>query len=263
MIKVNNEIISQDKFPDETPLLKFSYLLNTDENVITWLYDNMGELFNLYCIAKHLKTTAPQVPLRLVLPYVPNGRQDRQQDEKEDIFTLKYFCEIINSLEFSRVTIIDPHSTVTPALINNCHCVTNQKFFNIVKDKIDLDIVFYPDEGSRAKYSKFIKFPYAFGIKNRDWETGKIMDMDVIGDVKGKDILIVDDISSYGGTFLHSAKKLKKLGAKDICLLITHCEDSILKGELINSGLIKNIFTTNSIYRFGNEHKPIEVIYEF
>lgn len=260
MIKINNEIFEQNTFPDRTPLLKTPNKLNSDEQVITWLYDDMKELFVVYCITKHLKELT-KTPIRLVMPYVPNARQDRTQNEKEDVFTLKWFCDIINNLEFSRVTIIDVHSTVTPALLNNCHSINNQKFFDIVKSNIDVDLAFYPDNGASKKYSEYIKMLYAFGIKNRDWETGKILGLDIIGDVQDKNILIIDDISSYGGTFYHSAKKLKNLGAQNIYLLVTHCEDSILKGDLINSGLIEKIYTTNSIYR--GTHELIEVIHTF
>ena len=73
--------------------------------------------------------------------------------------------------------------------------------------------------------------------------------------------LIVDDICSKGGTFYHSAKKLKELGAKNIYLYITHCENSILEGELINSDLITKIYTTDSIYT--GKHELIEVLTNF
>lgn len=65
--------------------------------------------------------------------------------------------------------------------------------------------------------------------------------------VKDKNILIVDDICSKGGTFYHSAQALKDAGAADIYLFITHCEDSIFKGSLLESGLIKHIYTTDSL----------------
>ena len=101
---------------------------------------------------------------------------------------------------------------------------------------------------------------YAFGIKRRNWETGKIEGLDVAGcvdKIKGSNILIVDDICSRGGTFYHSAKKLKELGANKIYLYVTHCENTILEGDLLNSGLIERVFTTNSI--FTKKHEKVEV----
>ena len=74
---------------------------------------------------------------------------------------------------------------------------------------------------------------------------------------KGKKILIVDDICSRGGTFYHSAKKMKELGAEEVYLYVTHCENTILEGDLLTSGLIEKVFTTNSI--FTKEHEKIEI----
>ena len=121
--------------------------------------------------------------------------------------------------------------------------------------------VCYPDEGSMKRYSGMIKEPYVFGVKRRDWATGKILGLDIIGNsdlVKGQDILIVDDICSRGGTFYHTAKKLKEMGAGDIYLYVTHCENTVLEGDLLEGDLIKQMFTTGSI--FTKQHPKIEVL---
>lgn len=132
-------------------------------------------------------------------------------------------------------------------------------------------MLFYPDEGAMKRYSGMINKPYCFGVKNRDWETGKILSLSVLGqpeEIYGRDVLIVDDICSRGGTFLHSARKLKEIGAKNIYLYVTHCENTILEGECLDEvyrldgDLIRRIYTTDSI--FTKEHPKIEVfkIYE-
>ena len=66
---------------------------------------------------------------------------------------------------------------------------------------------------------------------------------------KDKNILIVDDICSRGGTFYYSAKALKEYGVGDIYLYVSHLENSVHDGDMIKSGLIKKVFSTNSIYR--------------
>ena len=71
--------------------------------------------------------------------------------------------------------------------------------------------------------------------------------------VNGKDVLIVDDICSRGGTFTRTAKALKAAGAKSICLYVTHCENTIEKGDILTDGLIDTVYTTKSIYRGNNE----------
>ena len=69
---------------------------------------------------------------------------------------------------------------------------------------------------------------------------------------------IIDDICSRGGTFYHSAKKLKEHGANDIYLYVSHCENTILEGDLLKGDLIKRVYTTDSI--FIKSHEKIEVL---
>ena len=260
MIKLNGKIIEQNHFPDGTLLMKYGI---DDRNVstIAWKYENDSEIFALYSLKRHLDCVAPGRNKCLYLPYIPNARQDRVKN-KEDVFTLKYFAEIINSLGFEEVYVLDPHSSVSEALINNIKTAHIDEFIARTFNNIGTDnlLMFYPDEGAMKRYSGMIKMEYVFGIKKRDWETGKIEGLDVAGcvdKVKGSRILIVDDICSRGGTFYHSAKKLKELGAKEIYLYVTHCENTILAGELLTSGLIEKVYTTNSI--FTKEHEKIEV----
>ena len=269
MIKVDNIIIEANQFPDNTLLVKAPTLRGHGEWFqITWNYENDAELFTLICLRKHYS----KAKATLWMPYCPHARMDRVK-ESNDVFTLKYFAEIINDLNFESVNILDPHSSVCTALINNAKVFNPREYvesaifgalgrchfnWNTVGDEL---LMFYPDEGAMKRYSSMIPVPYAFGVKRRDWATGKIEGLDVIGDVekiKDSKILIVDDICSRGGTFYHSAKKLKELGAKEIYLYITHCENTILEGELLTSGLIERVYTTNSI--FTKEHEKIEVI---
>ena len=260
MIKINDQIIEQNRFPDGTLLMKYK-AERGEVGTITWKYESDAELFTLYSLKRHLDYVLPGWNYHLYLPYIPNARQDRVKSE-EDIFTLKYFAEIINSLKFERVFVLDPHSSVSEALINNIIVVSPKEFINKTLDNIGTDnlMMFYPDEGAMKRYSGMIEMEYAFGIKKRDWATGKIEGLDVAGSIdkiKDSRILIVDDICSKGGTFYHSAKKLKEFGAKEIYLYVTHCENTILEGDLLTSGLVEKVYTTNSI--FTKEHEKIEV----
>jgi ribose-phosphate pyrophosphokinase len=115
---------------------------------------------------------------------------------------------------------------------------------------VNPDILYFPDEGSSKRYGEWFKtIPQTFGMKDRDWATGKINGIVVQNGemVKDKKVLIIDDISSKGGTFYWSAKKLLELGASEVYLHVTHCENSILDGDLIKSDYIKKIYTSDSI----------------
>ena len=257
MIKVNRQIIEQNKFPDGTLLMKYSPY--SALNTIEWNYESDAELFTLYCLKRHLEEVFMNQQTVLKMPYIPNARQDRTKSD-EDIFTLKYFSEIINSMNFDSVHVIDPHSSVSEALINKLYIESPKSYIETTMNKCSPDLLFFPDEGAMKRYTSMANKEHAFGIKRRDWATGKIEGLDVAGctdKINGSRILIVDDICSRGGTFYHSAKKLKELGAKEIYLYITHCENTILEGELLTSGLIEKVYTTNSI--FTKEHEKIEV----
>ena len=263
MIKLNGKVIEQNHFPDGTLLIKEEGKWTGEgAHHIEWHFENNEELVTLIFLVKHLRSHRKADKIILSLPYIPNARQDRVKTSK-DVFTLKYFAEIINYLNFNQIQVLDPHSPVSEGLIDNI-IVRNPKNYiekamcNIFKEGKFL--VFYPDEGAMKRYSGLVEMPYVFGIKKRDWATGEIEGLDIAGNIdkiKDRKILIVDDICSRGGTFYHSAKKLKELGAENIYLYITHCENTILEGELLTSGLIEKVYTTNSI--FTKEHEKIEV----
>ncbi len=263
MIKFENCIVDIKKFPDGTLLLKEDIPINFAdyrETTIEWLFENNEELVALIYLVKHLRSHGLN-SIYLKIPYIPNARQDRVKNT-EDVFTLKYFAEIINYLDFDSVTVLDPHSSVSEALINNIIVNSPKRLVCKAISSIGQDdlTLFYPDEGAMKRYSALFDMPYAFGIKKRNWETGKIDGLDVAGMefIKGRKILIVDDISSRGGTFYYSAKRLKDLGAEEVYLYVSHCENTILEGEVLTSGLIERVFTTNSI--FTENHEKIEVM---
>lgn len=258
MIKINGKVVKLNKFPDGTLLLKEK--VKSEKVKITWYFNNNEELVALIYLVRHLKQNGIKT-IDLDMPYIPNARQDRVKNG-EDIFTLKYFADVINWLQFNSVTVLDPHSSVSEALINNIRIRTPKNYVNkAIESVFGIETFFYPDEGAMKRYSTMFNMPYAFGIKKRDWETGQIRGIDISGMtdmIEDKKILIVDDICSRGGTFYYSAKKLKELGANEIYLYVSHCENTIIEGELLTSGLIEKVFTTNSIYT--ERHKKVEVL---
>ena len=249
MIKVNGKVIAQNQFPDGTLLMKFRPETDSKPVIVEWLYENDAELFALICVKGHLDRIVTGKDVMLSLPYIPHARQDRVKSD-EDVFTLKYFCETINSLGFKKVFVNDAHSNVSLALIDN---VVDWGVAGYIERAIELckaEALFFPDEGAMKRYSEQSPLSYAFGMKKRDWKTGQILGLDIINseNIVGKDVLIVDDICSRGGTFYHSAKALKAAGAKSVSLYVTHLEKTVTIGDLPNSGLIDHIYTSKSIF---------------
>lgn len=258
---------SIDKFPDGTPLLKYFGKNNLEgknipQNLIIWSYKNMEELSLVIMLAMYIKEQLDMEPI-LYMPYIPNARMDRIKN-KNDVFTLKYFAQMINSVGFKKVFVVDPHSDVAPALINNCVTLMPQDFSDN-KSLVDIMIgdfypsaLYVPDAGALHRYSDLLSYiiskygtmPILYGVKNRDWETGKILGLNIVGEVpKNASILMIDDICSFGGTMQHSAYTLKYNGAQNIAMYVTHCEMSILEGNILKiPNLVRKIYTTNSIF---------------
>ena len=254
--------VKQNQFPDGTLHLN---LPPYDVSCIRWDYESDAELFTLICLKKYYDQWSDSIALSL--PYIPHARMDRVKNT-EDVFTLKYFCEIINSLNFCEVAVFDAHSNVSLALLDKVYQVPIAEALQPVLSSVVYQIVgnighngrikayedlilFFPDEGAMKRYSSETELPYAFGMKKRNWETGKIEGLQVINGemIKDKNVLIVDDICSRGGTFFHSARALKELGAKKIFLYVSHAEDTMVDGEMYNTpGLVDRIYTTNTIF---------------
>lgn len=261
MIKVNGSLIQFTKFPIgeiklEVPITKVA--------TIEWHFESCEELVFVQFIAKHLRQHNT-VDIFLIMPYIPFARMDRVKSAQE-VFTLKYFCEIINSLNFTCVYVAEPHSDVAMGLLDRVYVIysVTSSVHKVLQENnfSDEDILMFPDAGAQKRYSS-LKYPQVVGHKNRDWKTGEITSLEIFGTVpkNGFKALIVDDLCSFGGTFLHSAKKLRELGASEVYLLVGHCEESVLHGELIKTDLINKIYTTDSIFK--QEHEKITIVERF
>ena len=270
MITINNNLVDVMHFPDGTQCIKFPYdCLFYDSNIICWLYDSDEELFSLMsCVDFVKRNTNKNTHLYLNLPYVCNSRMDRIKSPYEN-FSLKVFANFINSFGFDSVNTYNVHSSVSEALIDRINNMLPNEDVKKCIEKYNPDVIFFPDEGACKRYSdldavKKAGLPVAFGIKKREWKTGKILGLDVVSDIdlKGKKVLIVDDIISKGFTFFYSGNKLKELGAVSIGLYASHCEDTILDGELLkDKSPIDIIYTTDSILHI--EHNKIKIIRKF
>lgn len=263
MISVNGELINFTQFPDGTTSFRYAPGLK-DMFTIRWKYDGDHECILLWYLVHHIRRCDPRAEITLLLPYIPNARMDRVKADDE-VFTLKYFAEFINSLSFNVVSVRDPHSNVAVALIDNVYVLNPKRFIEkAIEDCLSHDdnlLICYPDEGAAKRYTELLKREHVFCIKHRDWRTGNIEGLELTNPelVEGRNVLIVDDICSRGGTFTHTAKALKAAGAKNIFLYVTHCENTIEKGTILTDGLIKHVYTTGSIYR-GN-HEMITVLF--
>lgn len=249
MIFVNGEKVEQEHFSAGELKIKLTPV-GVDTNInILWRYENDAEYFTIACIRSFYQKNS----CCLVMPYLPHARMDRVKNP-EDVFTLKMFCNLINALGFQQVTVWDAHSNVGVALLDRVNNLSPKRFIDDVLTNYSKEnlALFFPDEGAQKRYGEmFPDIPQAFGIKKRNWETMKIEGLDIVGveNIKGKRVIIIDDICSYGNTFVRAAEALHAAGAEEINLYITHCEDAISKGNVFTCGLINRVFTTSSLVR--------------
>lgn len=157
----------------------------------------------------------------LTIPYVPYARQDRVCADGES-FSIQVMTDLINSIGASRVSIFDPHSDVTSALIKNVNVIEQHKLMplSLLSEKT----LVCPDAGAEKKILKLGQ-SYIMCSKIRDPKTGNIKEtvVDTRGyPITGRDLLIVDDICDGGRTFIEIAKVLREHKPKSIELYVTH-----------------------------------------
>lgn len=232
---------------------------------IVWKYDDPAEQVTLYSLVNHLRDKLAASHISLIMPYIPNARMDRTHNAGE-VHMLKYFCKFINDLKFDTVQVMDPHSDVSMTLLDRLFYIDPRPFVQRAVEDSRAQYIFFPDEGSVKRYGSVYNFrPYLNGRKNRDWATGAIKGLEVENpmglkdDFNGKHIIIIDDICSRGGTFMHAGAALKKMGFAKIDLCVTHCEKTIFAGKLLSADSpINHVYTTDSI--FDGENDKVSVM---
>lgn len=194
----------------------------------------------------------------LFIPYFPGARQDRVAVLGEAL-TVKVYADIINAMaDWKEIGILDPHSDVAPALLNNCKIYDNYKLvehcWKLIQQR-DESVenhmaLISPDAGANKKVlglanclnlDTFVKCD-----KVRDVNNGNITGFQVFtDDLEGKDCVIVDDICDGGGTFLGLADELLKKNAGRLYLIVSHGIFS--KGTATLLSKFTHIYTSDSI----------------
>jgi ribose-phosphate pyrophosphokinase len=219
--------------------------------------NNFRDLELIVCATAALRNTGIQ-NIQLYTPYFMGARSDRRFTEGDANYLKQVICPIINSQKFESVTILDPHSDVLEACLDNFVKINNH---DIVKqaltaidnknDAQDRIVLVSPDAGA---YKKIFDVAQKFGInkiitatKVRDVRTGKILHTEIPTLDQHEDLqyVIIDDICDGGKTFLELAKAIhdSRPTAK-VYLVVTHGIFS--NGFLELSREIEKIYCSNS-----------------
>jgi ribose-phosphate pyrophosphokinase len=174
--------------------------------------------------------------IQLKAPYFLGSRSDRKFEEGSINYLKKVITPIINSQGFKKVYVIDPHSDVLEALIDNYHKLDNQFLVKWALTRIDnkdgaqrRTALISPDAGALKKIFDIAK---TFVIENvitaskvRDLKTGKILKTELPNTdwTEIEQAVIVDDICDGGRTFIELAKAIRETGyTGKIFLIVTH-----------------------------------------
>ena len=219
-----------------------------DEVTITTRIQSFND-FGLLLIAVDAIRRMTVKTIHLFLPYMPAARQDRVMIPGESL-SVKVYADVINGMKLDSVIIFDPHSEVTPALLNNCSVISNHRFIKKVIADINADVILIsPDAGALKKIYKVSEYLGGLTVvecsKKRNVKNGKLEGFKVYeDDFAGKDCLIVDDICDGGGTFIGLAEELKKKNAGNLYLAVSHGIFS--KGVEVLNQQFRKIYTTDS-----------------
>tara|TARA_R110001599_G_scaffold350327_1_gene580293 strand:+ start:71 stop:859 length:789 start_codon:yes stop_codon:yes gene_type:complete len=230
MFTLNGKPVVFGKFPNGEMNLDIQLMDKQHHNGISWHYEGDHEIFQLQVLKSYLDSQ--DTVSRLYIGYLPFSRMDRNNGFYA--VTLKSITKIINDLNFYKVTVREPHSDVSMILLERAfqHDWVIEQLCRFNVDKFDS--VCFPDAGAMKRYNaEELSKPYSCGEKVRDFESGGIKSLQIVGDVRSK-VLIVDDLCSRGGTFIKTAIELKKRGATSVSLLVAHCEPNVFTGDMFD-----------------------------
>ncbi len=209
------------------------------------------EMMELFIIIDALKRASAR-SITAVIPHLPYARQDRKAASREPI-SARLLADLLTVSGVNRVITMDLHSDQIQGFFNIPvdHLTAMPLLANYIKSKnIKNPIIVAPDTGRAKTSKKFadrIGAPLAIIHKQRP-EHSKSEVMHVVGDVKGKSPIIVDDMIDTAGTATAGVKALLEMGANnEFYLMATHPIFSGPAVERINSVGFKEVIVTNSI----------------
>jgi ribose-phosphate pyrophosphokinase len=209
--------------------------------------ENYMELFIIADAARR----ASAKRITAVIPFYGYARQDRKDRPRVPI-TAKLMANLITESGVDRVVAMDLHADQIQGFfdIPVDHLFALPAFLQVLKKRKIKDLVVVsPDVGGLKRatlYAKALKAPFAMVAKNRI-DASNVEAVSVVGDVKGKNVLIVDDMTETAGTLCAAAEKLKEFGAKQIYAAVSHAVLGDVARERIKKSVIVELFTTNSV----------------
>ena len=271
------------KFPDGQQSITLDNPISVKdcEVVIQSRLTSFKDLEIIICANQALRECGVK-SVSLYVPYFLGARSDRKFVPGSVNYLKQVICPIINAQKFDSVVVLDPHSDVLEACLNNFEKVNNHLIVKYALTDIDNTnqarekvVLVSPDGGALKKIydvaAEFQITDIVTAIKHRDIKTGKITHTEVplkpLEHEYGKKFVIVDDICDGGRTFIELAKAIReRTQGCEIYLVVTH---GIFSAGLLElSRYFQKIYTTNSVHEiepeaYSSDNVPKEFLTQY
>jgi ribose-phosphate diphosphokinase len=210
--------------------------------------DNIMELLLMIDAAKR----ASAHYIAAVIPYFGWARQDRKDKPRVSIGA-KLMADLLSTAGVTRVITMDLHADQIQGFFNVPvdHLYASMVFIDYLRQTSDLErtVIATPDVGGAKRansYAKFLGVPMVICHKSRA-KANEVAEMTIIGDVTGKDVILVDDIVDTAGTICKAADLMMQNGARSVRAVASHAVLSDPATERINASALKEMIFTDSI----------------
>ena len=186
-----------------------------------------------------------------VLPFFGYSRQDRKDQPRVPI-TSKLVANLLVAAGANRILTMDLHAQQIQGFfdIPVDHLYASPVFFEELKSRdTDNMTVFSPDVGGMKManaYAEVLGCPLGFVAKRRTGAS-TVEAMNLVGEVEGREILIIDDMTETAGTLTAAAKILKERGAKKVSAVVSHGVLNSTGKERLRAGILDELITTNTV----------------
>ena len=221
--------------------------------------DNLFEVLQMVDAAKR----ASAANIIAVLPYFGNARQDRKDRPRVSIGA-KLVANLLSAAGVTRVMTMDLHADQIQGFfeVPVDHLFASSIFLPYIKS-LGLDdlVIAAPDTGGTKRanaYAKHLDADLAICYKQRE-KANVVSNMTVIGDVKDKNVVIVDDMIDTAGTLTKAAQMMKDFGAKSVRAVCTHPVLSGPAHDRIEHSVLTELIVTDTI-PLTKENSKIKVL---
>jgi ribose-phosphate pyrophosphokinase len=210
--------------------------------------DNLMELLLMIDAAKRASAHS----IIAVIPYFGWARQDRK-DKPRVAIGAKLIADMLSAAGINRLITMDLHADQIQGFFNVPvdHLYASSIFLDYINENLPLDnlCIATPDVGGSKRassYSKYLGVPMVICHKSR-LKANEVAEMRIIGDVKGKDVLLVDDMVDTAGTITKAADLMLANGAKSVRAIASHAVMSDPASTRVDQSALTEMIFTDSI----------------